>query len=35
MGDLAYKDVEPYRLENVLQEYISIYEEVLGGARAE
>lgn len=32
MGNWAYEDIEPYRLENVLQEYISIYEEALGGA---
>lgn len=29
MGATAFKDVEPYRLENVLKEYIDIYERVL------
>ena len=28
MGVAAYQDVEPYRLENVLQEYISVYDEL-------
>lgn len=30
MGTAARQDVEPYRLENVLQEYIAIYDDVLG-----
>ncbi|MFB5086097.1 glycosyltransferase family 4 protein [Psychrobacillus sp. PGGUH221] len=30
MGAAGYQNVEPYRLENVLKEYIEIYEDVLG-----
>lgn len=29
MGAVASRDVEPYRLENVLQEYIAIYDDAL------
>lgn len=29
MGAAAFREVEPYRLENVLQEYITIYDDVL------
>lgn len=29
MGAAAFQEVEPYRLENVLQEYITIYDDVL------
>jgi len=30
MGAAAHQDVQPYRLENVLQEYIAIYDDILG-----
>lgn len=29
MGAVAFQEVEPYQLENVLQEYITIYDDVL------
>lgn len=33
MGSIGHSDVEPFRLENVLQEYIAIYDDVLGKER--
>ncbi|MCZ8532010.1 glycosyltransferase family 4 protein [Psychrobacillus psychrodurans] len=30
MGATAYRKVEPYRLENVLEEYVELYNDVLG-----
>jgi glycosyltransferase involved in cell wall biosynthesis len=30
MGEIGYQNIEPYRLENVLKEYTSIYDKVLG-----